>query len=166
MKRMVIDKTKSETSENQRAPGITTGRPIVLLAEDDFEMRRLLAEALDGDGYRVIEVGSGLQMFDRLRHARGDAEKPDLIVSDIRMPGLTGLEVLNIIREWGWQVPVILITAFGDRETRDEAFEKGVTAFLNKPFEVDDLRTAVTYFLQYPPGLFARERRPDRDAQP
>jgi CheY-like chemotaxis protein len=151
---MKIDFTEKEMRKagDRAGTGKKTHRPLVFLAEDDYEMRQLLAEALEEDGYRVMEAGSGLKVFDKLRHARNVEETPDLIVSDIRMPGLTGLKLLRIIRDWGWSVPVILITAFGDPDTQAEAVQGGVTAFFSKPFEVDDLRTAVSYYLQYPRG--------------
>ena len=70
------------------------------------------------------------------------------MVSDVRMPGLTGLEVLEAIRSWEHEMPVLLITAFGDMETINTARRLNTTAVFNKPFDVDDLRIAVMYFLK------------------
>ncbi len=66
----------------------------------------------------------------------------DLIVSDVRMPICSGLEIVRAIRDSGWTVPVILMTAFGDDETRDRAAQLNAVLF-DKPFDLDDLRTAV-----------------------
>lgn len=126
------------------------GRPWVLVAEDDNEMRRLLVETLNQDGYEVLTAGSGLELFDRLREAKEDSDLPKLIVSDIRMPGLSGLQVLRTVQKWGMAIPVILITAFPDEETLSEAEQYGAAAILSKPFEMDDLRTAVLYLYSRP----------------
>ena len=120
----------------------------VLIAEDDEEMRRLLRDAFLFDGYEVAAVGSGLELFDTLRRAKDTGMEPAIVVSDIRMPGLSGLEVLNRIRGWGCKMPVVLITAFGDEETLAAASKLEATALFSKPFDIDDLRTAVAYFLE------------------
>jgi len=92
-------------------------QPLVLLAEDDAEFRRLLVSVLEEAGYEVVEAEDGLALLatieDTLTVRR---ERPDafLVVADVRMPGLTGLDVLAILRCANWATPVILITAFGD----------------------------------------------------
>lgn len=121
----------------------------VLVAEDDLEMRRLIADALVRDGAEVSEAPSGLALFDLLRRMGLDGTLPDLLISDIRMPGLTGLQVLAMMRERGWTMPVILITAFGDEETHNEAAHNGATAVFDKPFDVDDLRMAALHFTKW-----------------
>lgn len=111
--------------------------PRVLLAEDDDEMRRLLSEELSAAGYRLTEVRDGRQLLACLRQP--NFPEPDLVISDIRMPGVTGLEVLRQLREHDWVMPVILITAFGDRQTHEQARDLGAATVLNKPFDVDEL---------------------------
>lgn len=117
----------------------------VLLAEDDREMRALLASALRRDGYEVIEAHSGFNLLEEmgvlLQH--GEAAPVDLIISDQRMPGFLGLEILSGLRQAGWSLPFILITGFGDRETHEEARRLGATAVFDKPFDLDELRAAV-----------------------
>jgi CheY-like chemotaxis protein len=132
--------------------------PWVLVAEDDCEMLRLLSSTLTRDGYDVLTAGSGLELFDRLRQARDDEDLPTLLVSDIRMPGLTGLQVLGTIRRWGLSIPVILITAFPDEATLSEAEQYGAAAVLGKPFDMDDLRTAVLYLYTRPERAEALNR--------
>lgn len=119
----------------------------IMLAEDDREMRRILAKTLSAGGYEVIEAGSGLALLDQVCEARASNELPALIVSDIRMPGHSGLDVLRVIRGWGWEVPVILITGFGDETVKCEAAGAGGTCLFSKPFDIDDLCTAVMYFV-------------------
>ncbi len=117
--------------------------PRILLAEDDGDMRQLLAKTLRADGLTVIEVGSGTELLDRLAsmllHGK---EGFDLIVSDVRMPGKSGLEVLGGLRRSDWSVPVVLITAFGDDELHAEASRLGAT-LLDKPFELERLRRLI-----------------------
>ena len=67
----------------------------------------------------------------------------DIVISDVRMPGLTGLDVLAILRCANWATPVILITAFGDEATHAEGRELGAVAVFDKPFNVEQLRAAV-----------------------
>lgn len=118
-------------------------KPIrVLLAEDDTEMRRLLVSALRRERCEVIEARNGLQLLSQLEQ---EAERPalDLIISDVRMPGRSGLEVLRVLRLTDRHTPVILITGFGDPDTHAEAHALGALAVFNKPFDLDDLRTLV-----------------------
>jgi len=122
----------------------------VLVAEDDAEMRRVIVDTLVRDGAEISEAASGVALFDWLRRMAHDGELPDLLISDVRMPGLSGLQVLRMVRDRGWSVPVILITAFGDEDTHNEASDLGATAVFDKPFDVDDLRTAVVHFVRDP----------------
>jgi DNA-binding response OmpR family regulator len=124
----------------------TPGR--VLVAEDDHEMRRLLKQALQRDGYEVIEANNGAELLKDLG-ARGFANiGADLLVSDIRMPGATGMDVLRALRKHGCNVPVVLISGFCEESQAREARDLGATAIFHKPFEVDDLRIAVHFFLR------------------
>jgi len=117
----------------------------VLLAEDDAELRRLLAEALRASGYDVSEVPDGGRL---LVHVTQDlqAKRPedpiDLIISDVRMPICTGLQIVEALRQVRWPTPIILITAFGDETTRAKA-EHLEAILVDKPFDVDDLMATV-----------------------
>jgi DNA-binding response OmpR family regulator len=119
----------------------------IFVAEDDDEMRRLLCDAFEYDGYDVIDLANGRDLFNLLRRALELGRGPDIVVSDIRMPEMTGLEILKRIREQDAKMPIILITAFGDEETINEASNLGATALFDKPFDIDDLRIAVAYFV-------------------
>jgi CheY-like chemotaxis protein len=115
----------------------------ILLAEDDLDMRNVIAEALRKDGYVVQEVEDGGRLLERVTaHHLHALEAVDLIISDIRMPVFNGLQILAGLREPHGTVPVIMMTAFGDRETRAQAELLGAILF-DKPFAIDDLRTAV-----------------------
>ena len=140
----------AEEEADLNASGRTTTRTSrILLAEDDIEMRKLLAWRLEEDGYDVVEAENGLELLECLEpsllYARtfGRISEFDLVVSDIRMPGLSGLEVLAGLRKRDKVTPVILITAFGDQVTHDEANELGASAVIDKPFDIDELRATI-----------------------
>ena len=129
------------------APGAPPRRqPLVLLAEDDAEFRHLLATVLEEEGYEVVEAGDGLALLASIEDTltvRRERPEAFLVVTDVRMPGLTGLDVLAILRCANWATPVILITAFGDEATHAEGRELGAVAVFDKPFNVDALRATV-----------------------
>jgi CheY-like chemotaxis protein len=118
----------------------------VLVAEDDPDMRRLVAAVLRGAGHRVVEATDGMQILDRIEATIWSARPHpfDVIVTDVHMPGLSGLDVLAALRCTRWTTPVILVTAFGDAETRSEAQALGAIEVLDKPFKPDELKTAVS----------------------
>jgi CheY-like chemotaxis protein len=114
--------------------------PRILLAEDDAEMRALVSGDLRRAGYSVVECADGAALLRRLDctvHAEGLGV--DLVVADVRMPELTGLEVLERLRGADPFTPYIVVTAFGSTETRRAAARLGAIAVLDKPFETKDL---------------------------
>lgn len=125
-------------------------RPRILVGEDDAEMRSLLCETLRERGYTVVECRDGLNVLDRLSPVllspavtSREAEEFDLIISDIRMPGVNGMTILEGLQLFDDFPPMILITAFGDAETHAMAARLGAAAMFDKPFAMDDLIRAV-----------------------
>lgn len=122
----------------------------VLLAEDDQELRWLIAHALRSDGFEVLEVEDGLALLDRVGVSLLDTlelDAIDLIVSDVRMPGWTGLEVLAGLNSAGCRTPVVLITAFGDPEVHAAGKRLGAAAVLDKPFDLNELSSLAARLL-------------------
>jgi CheY-like chemotaxis protein len=119
----------------------------ILLAEDDAAFCALLQEAFARDGYDVVAVRDGTELLERLgglSFGSSEAETFDVVVSDVRMPGWTGLNVLVTMgRAESSPPPVVLITAFGDERLHEQAMKAGAIAVLDKPFEIDDLRAIV-----------------------
>ena len=118
----------------------------ILLADDDAELRLLVAAALREDGYEVLEAQDGGRLLVQIARAyAGHGRDPvcDVIVSDIRMPICSGIQILENLRRARWTTPVVLITAFGSETIRAHVVSLGAT-LLNKPFGLDDLRKAVT----------------------
>jgi|GEM_PF-268811 len=116
--------------------------PRVLLAEDDDDFRSLLRNRMEADGYQVTAVSSGIALLDQLNAVFLGDDPPDLVISDDRMPGIRGLQVLRQARDYGLACPIVLITAFGTAQVAAEAERAGV-AILRKPFDIDDFRTLV-----------------------
>ena len=121
----------------------------ILLAEDDEAMRAMLCAALSKEGYAVTDCPDGVQLLLQLAPLLDGAGPVDfdLIVSDIRMPGLTGTEVLEGLASREGCPPVVLITAFGTREAHEAAKQWGAAAILDKPFEIEDLLAAASRIL-------------------
>jgi DNA-binding response OmpR family regulator len=129
--------------EMPRAGGAPQKR--VLLAEDDGELRSILAWALVEEGYDVVEAENGTEVSSylepRFLDARmyGELQDVDLIVSDLRMPGCSGMNLLSSLRRHDLETPFILITAFGDDWTHARARDLGASLVIDKPFDVDEL---------------------------
>ena len=100
----------------------------IMIIEDDAEMRSLLIEFLGEDGYQVDSAETGSEALSKITK-----EVFDLIVTDIRMPGLTGLDILSSIKKHQPQVSIIVITAFGNEEVYRRSMERGASAYLEKP---------------------------------
>jgi DNA-binding NtrC family response regulator len=130
-------------------PERTRSAPLLVLAEDDDEFRTLLARTLRREGYNVAELNNGTQLLRTLvaDNLRGPASEISLVISDIRMPGVSGLEALAGLDSAAWPIPVVLMTGFGDRETHAAARKLGAAAVIDKPFDLDELLALVTKLL-------------------
>ena len=116
---------------------------VILLAEDDPELRALMASSLRRAGFQVREAKDGLQLAESLdANVLYDMPLPDLIVTDMRMPGMSGLQVLGAVRRNRWTVPVVMVTAFGDSELHAAVKQLG-GLILDKPVEMAVLTSTV-----------------------
>lgn len=107
----------------------------VLVVEDKLEMIQILTDyVLDPQGYVTLTALNGEE---GLRMAL--SEEPDLVILDIRMPKMSGLQVLETLRELQCQVPVIVITAYGSEEVVVQALRLGANDYIAKPFELDEM---------------------------
>ena len=116
-------------------------KPTVLVVEDEEKLRRVIELQLKTAGYDVEQAGSA-------EEARKLAEHADLILTDLRLPGISGLELLADLRSQNSHTPVIVMTAFGSVETAVEAMKAGAVDFLPKPFSLDHLMTVVNKALE------------------
>jgi CheY-like chemotaxis protein len=111
-------------------PGLLVGSQRFLIADDDREMRRVIRDMLRSTGAEIREAANGEDLLGYL--ARG--EPFDLVITDVRMPNITGLQVVMMARTAGYQIPFILITAFGDEEVRAALGRVEKAWMLDKPF--------------------------------
>lgn len=119
----------------------------VLVVEDDEEMRELLKKVLAKEGYRVGLAANGAEALARLA-----AEPYDLVVTNMLMPEAGGLQLIADIRARSPELPVILITAFGDWSSYAQALDLGVSAYISKPLRMAEFLGAVTRALASPAG--------------
>jgi DNA-binding response OmpR family regulator len=117
----------------------------VLLVEDDPSVRRAVARALRTSGFDVTAVADGEQVLSVLT-----AVRPDVLVTDVSMPGMDGLEVVRTLRVRGVQVPALVVSARDEVTDRAAAFDAGADAFLAKPFGLPALLSRVTELARQP----------------
>ncbi len=110
----------------------------VLVVDDEPKMQRVLEILLKRKGHDVICVGSGEQALVELQ-----SSPVDLIISDLRMPGMSGIDLLKAVRAMASDVPVIILTAFGTVETAVEAMKVGACEYIVRPFDVDALELSI-----------------------
>src|SRR6185436_6453353 len=112
------------------------GSAKILVADDEVNLRRVLVAMLKRDGHEVVQAASGTEAMDRIAEV-------DVVITDLRMPGADGMEVLRTVTRTHPQVPVIMITAYGSVGTAVEAIKAGAFDYIEKPFEQDQIRMIV-----------------------
>jgi len=112
--------------------------PHILIVEDEPTTSWALAEGLSDDGYTIDTFRTGEEALAWLR-----AHKSDVVITDFRLPGLSGLELAQKLSRGKHAQPVIVVTAYGSPETLQELLRAGVREVFPKPFHVDELRRAV-----------------------
>ncbi|ADG83751.1 response regulator [Thermincola potens] len=110
----------------------------LLVVDDQMGVRRLLFEAFRQDDYNVELAGSGLEAIDKIKQ-----KKPDVILMDMKMPGMNGLETLKEIKKLDFNPNIIMMTAYGEVDIVSEAMNLGVKEYVTKPFDINELREMV-----------------------
>src|SRR5215470_13066850 len=108
--------------------------PRILIVDDDSGQRSLLDSFLRSQGFDTVPVGSGEQALERLRE-----EQFSMMISDVRMPGMSGLETLRRARKENAVLPVLLVTAYADIREAVGAMRDGAVNYLAKPIDLDEL---------------------------
>jgi DNA-binding NtrC family response regulator len=109
--------------------------PTLLIIEDEAKMRRLLELNLSEDGFTVYTAADAEAGLNTLRQ-----EKIDLVVTDLKLPGMNGLELLQAVKRTNATIPVVVMTAFGTVETAVEAMKAGASDYLLKPFALEEMK--------------------------
>jgi len=128
------------------------GKKKILVIEDDREMRSLLQDYLEEEGYAVGCVEDGSEAFRKLAK-----ERSDLIITDIRMPGLSGLDILPGLKQIQPGVSIIVITAFGSEDIQQRVLARGGDAYLEKPLHLEELKTLLNRLLSPRGGKDGKE---------
>jgi two-component system, NtrC family, response regulator AtoC len=130
---------------------ITTGQKI-LVVDDEDKMRRVLEIMLQRMGYQIIVAENGEQAFEQCQ-----LDSYDLVISDLRMPGIDGAALLERLRSSGNSVPFIIVTAHGSIESAVAAMKKGASDYILRPFDIDTLKLSID-------RVFAAERMQQQNA--
>jgi len=117
--------------------------PRVLIVEDDVQMRKFLRASLSSHGYRLVEAGDGAEGL-----SQAAAYNPDLILLDLGLPDIDGLEVTKQLREWA-SAPIIVISARGQESDKIKALDSGADDYLTKPFGTGELMARIRVALRH-----------------
>ena len=110
----------------------------ILLVNDEEDILKVMADRLEFYGFQVCAARNGAECLERV-----DAEVPNLVLLDVRMPGMGGLEVLDELHRRYPELPVLMISASADREMVEESLSRGAVDYLLKPFEPARLKEKV-----------------------
>jgi predicted signal transduction protein with EAL and GGDEF domain len=137
----------------------TRQRAKILVADDDQNVRLLSRQCLEAEGMVVVEAANGLETIDVFVR-----ERPDLVFLDVEMPGMTGLEVCQRIRQMpqGESIPIMIVTGSDDRQSIDQGFDAGATQYKTKPVNWSLLGRDVLYMLRASNAFNALKRQEDR----
>jgi len=137
------------------------GKTKILIVDDELIMRESLADWLERDGHEIETAASGEEALERLKSNRFD-----ILLVDIKMEGMTGLDVLKQVKTTDPDTAVVMITAYGSISTAIEAMKNGAFEYLLKPFDPDELGVLIEKIIHYQEqgreNLFLREAYKDR----
>jgi two-component system KDP operon response regulator KdpE len=112
---------------------MTEGTP-VLVVDDEPPIRRLLRTSLAPQGFHILEAATGADALDRVR-----CDKPDLILLDLGLPDMEGIEIIRALRGAGDRIPIVVLSSRGDETGKVEALEAGADDYVTKPFGMAEL---------------------------
>jgi two-component system KDP operon response regulator KdpE len=122
---------------------MSDARPVILVVDDEPDLRRLLRTSLGTEGYRVVESASGPRgAIDAGTH------KPDVAVIDLGLPGMSGIEVIRRIRQWSG-MPIIVLSARIQEQSKVEALDAGADDYVTKPFATAELLARIRVALRH-----------------
>ncbi|KAB2333168.1 response regulator [Cytobacillus depressus] len=120
----------------------------ILIVDDQFGIRILLNEVLQKEGYDTYQAANGIQALEIVSE-----HSPDLVLLDMKIPGMDGIEILKRMRVIDQDIQVIIMTAYGELDMIQEARDLGALTHFAKPFDIDDIRAAVRKYVPIPNSL-------------
>ncbi|MBF0101065.1 MAG: response regulator [Desulfobacterales bacterium] len=115
---------------------------IVMIVDDSWLTRRVLANILKLDGYQIIEANGGIQALSLIQQT-----PPDCMLLDLLMPDMDGYETLKLIKDKGYHFPVIILTADIQDTAKEKCFQLGAADYINKPADEKTIRSLVHRFI-------------------
>ncbi|MBV7505168.1 response regulator [Neobacillus drentensis] len=110
----------------------------ILIVDDQFGIRILLNEVFQKEGYQTYQAANGIQALEIVTK-----HDPDLVLLDMKIPGMDGIEILKRMKVIDPDIRVIIMTAYGELDMIQEAKDLGAITHFAKPFDIDDIRAAV-----------------------
>ncbi|QNG60116.1 response regulator [Metabacillus idriensis] len=114
----------------------------ILIVDDQYGIRILLNEVFQKAGYQTFQAANGFQALEIV-----DKNSPDLVLLDMKIPGMDGIEILKRMRVVEPDIRVIIMTAYGELDMIQEAKDLGALTHFAKPFDIDEIRDAVRKYL-------------------
>ncbi|MBM7648338.1 two-component system response regulator (stage 0 sporulation protein F) [Bacillus ectoiniformans] len=114
----------------------------ILIVDDQFGIRILLNEVLQKEGYTTFQAANGVQALEI-----ANEHSPDLVLLDMKIPGMDGIEILKRMKQKDADIRVIIMTAYGELDMIQEARDLGALTHFAKPFDIDDIRKTVKEYV-------------------
>ena len=123
----------------------TSRQPVIAIVDDDEAVREALSSLIRSLGYAALNFSGGQELLDSPRRA-----EISCLISDVQMPGMTGLELYDRLVASGEPIPTIFVTAYPDEKGRDRAMNAGALCYLKKPFAEEELISCIRAILERP----------------
>ncbi|WAA12198.1 response regulator [Fervidibacillus halotolerans] len=115
----------------------------ILIVDDQFGIRILLNELFQKEGYETFQASNGAKAIEYVKNNR-----PNLVLLDIKIPGMDGIDILKKLKEIDANIKVIMMTAYGELDMIQEAMELGALSYFTKPFDIDEIKDTVKKYLE------------------
>lgn len=114
----------------------------ILIVDNQYGIRILLTEVLQKEGYTTFQAANGFQAIDITKE-----QAPDLVLLDMKIPGMDGIEILKRLKQHDETIKVIIMTAYGELDMIQEAKDLGALTHFAKPFDIDEIRKVVREYI-------------------
>ncbi len=120
----------------------------ILVVDDELQLLNTLRFILSTNNYRVTTAINGKEAFDKVKEFMNTEEKIDLIITDILLPEMNGIDLIKELKNYNVNIPIFVISAYESKDLLNEIFELGSYEFINKPFSKDTLLDRLNLFFK------------------